>query len=1143
MPGGFVHLHVHSSFSFMDGAASLDALVERACELEMPALALTDHQGLSGAIRFYEKAARAGIKPIIGCEVVVEAAGILGEEGDLPPDKRLVLPASVGFGRASASGFHLTLLAKSFDGYRNLCRLLSRTHLRGPDVPSVVSLADLAQFSAGLIALSGCPNGEAAMALAGEAPGRARQALRRLAGCFEPGDFYVELVHQLTAGGPRLVTGLVQAAEDLDLPVVATNDVHYVRSADFRLHDILASAGARQALPGPYHRPNAELCLKPASEMRSMFEGLSRACDTTLEIASKCDCELPLGQFHFPAAEIPRGETPYSVLAKEAWRGLERRYSPMVPEAIRRLEHELNLIDTMGFSEYFLIVKEIVDFAKHEGIRCSGRGSAGDSIVSYALGITDADPVRHDLLFERFLNPERRQMPDIDVDFDSARRDEVIDFIYRRFGAEHVAMVATVNTMTARSAVRTVARAFGMPIEQVNALSRYLPWVSARRLREVLATYPECTNHPLRDATAYGMLVELAEQFDHTPMHLGTHLGGFIITRDPVASWTPLQWAAKGVVVSQYDKDDVDTLGLVKMDILGLRMHSAISDAVDLARERVGVEVVPEPFELVPDDPKVYEQISAADNVGMFQLESSGQRNLSNRLRSSRFDDIIAQISLFRPGPLEAEMITPFIRRRHGIEEVTVPHPAMAKVLEDTYGVIVYQEQVLLVARAVAGFDLAEADSLRRAMTKGRSREEMERIRAHFIDRCLERGVDLDVAEEVFRQLEGFAAYGFNKAHAACFAVVSYASAWLRTYFPAEFAAAILNNEPMGFYSPRLIVNDARRHGIDILPPHVNSSEASYTVEREGRAIRVGLTDVHEMTKRLLAAVPAERRIRPFRDLADFLRRTKAELPAASSLIRIGALDGLGITEAGRPPTRDEQLALLPELKAVLAKEGVAGDDVLVLAPAPTHPAEDLSHASGWLPARRISAELELVGLSLTDHPLALAKRDLDERGVTWASQLERLPDRSRVRVVGVRERAQTPRTRSGKRTCFLTLEDPTGLLDVVVFEDALNRAGETIVRHRAYLIDGTLQNNPERGLAIIAEDVKPYVVRTDAGTPVRIRRGVKTGPMGPALGGPGAPEEESWAHAQDDVAADGFLAADAHGSYDARGTLRPANR
>ncbi len=1114
MGDSFVHLHVHSRFSFGDGAADLDELIARAGELEMPALALTDHQGLYGALRFYQKALAAGIRPILGAEVVIDAAGFMGPEADLPPEQRLILPAPVGSGRAQGyGGWHVTLLVRDIEGYRNLCRLLARAHVRSPEGPSIISVRDLSRCAGGLIGLSGCTRSEVSLAVLKGDVTRARTAVRRLRGCFEPGNFYVEVQHDLTPEAPRRIAGLVALAESEDIPIVATNNVHYVRGEQFRLHDVLASAGARMALPGPYERPNAELYFKSAAEMRALFRNLPQACDATLEIAERCQLDLGLGEFHFPSADVPRGETPYSVLSKLAWRGLEERYRPVTPEAVRRLQHELAIIQDLGFPEYFLIVKEIVDHARSRGIRYSGRGSAGDSIVTHVLGITDADPIRHDLLFERFLNPERKQMPDIDVDFDSARRDEVIKFIYDRFGHDHVAMVATVNTMTARSAVRTVGRSFGYPITEVNALSRHLPWVSARKIKEVLETYPECRNHPLRDPR-YKMVVEIAEQLDHCPMHLGTHLGGFIITREPIDSWTPLQWAAKGVVVSQYDKDDVEALGLVKMDILGLRIHSAISDTVEIARARVGSEEVPEPFDLEPDDPRVYEMLQRADTVGMFQLESSGQRNLSQRLKAERFEDIIAQISLFRPGPLEAEMITPFIRRRHGLEPVIVPHSGMERPLRDTWGVIVYQEQVLRVSQAVAGFDLAEADSLRRAMTKGRSREEMARIKTHFVERAVERGVSFQTAEEVFRQLEGFAAYGFNKAHAACFAVVSYASAWLKTYYPAEFAASIMNNEPMGFYTPRHVLNDARAHGITILVPHVNDSEARYIVERNGTAIRVGLKDVHSMNNRLLEAVVRERIVRPFRDLADFLRRTGAEPGPAESLIRIGALDGLGVTELDRPPTRDEMIALLPELKAVIAREGKAGDDVLCLAPASTRPAEDPTHVSGWSVARRLSAELEYLGLTLTCHPLELSSADFAARGVTSASRLRELPDGTQVTVCGVRERAQTPRTRSGKRTCFLTLEDATGLLDVVVFEDVLNRVGDVIVKHRCYLVTGKLQNNTERGLAIIANDVQPYIVRS-AGEPVRLRRGVPSGPMGPSLGGAGAPEEESWISAQ----------------------------
>ncbi len=1104
-----MHLHTHSTFSFGDGAANIEEIITRCVELGMEAVALTDHQGLYGALRFYKAALKAGVHPVIGAEIVLATAGLDAKEGTRAAREPLTLPASVGFGRAAGIGFHLTLLAENLTGYRNLCRLISRTHIRSAETSSVVSLEDLAECSEGLVGLSGCPNGEVGSAVLAGSLARARAALMRLADCFKPGSFYIELMNLLTPESPRYIASLASLAESCGLPTVASNNVHYVNPEDYRIHDLLAAASAGMGLPGPYRRPNAELWLKPATEMRRMFASLPQACDATLEIAERCDLDLGLGSFHFPSADIPSGETPYSVLSKAAWHGLEKRYRPVSPAAFARLQHELGIIDELGFSDYFLVVKEIVDYARGKGIRCSGRGSAGDSIVSYVLGMSDADPIEHELLFERFLNPARRQMPDIDIDFDSTRRDEVVDFIYQRFGSGHVAMVATVNTMTARSAVRTVARAFGYPIGEVNALSRHLPWASASRLREVLETYPECASHPLKEER-HETLVELAERLDACPMHLGTHLGGFIITREPVDTWTPLQWAAKGVVVSQYDKDDIEALGLVKMDILGLRMHSAITETLHLARSRVGKEAVPEPFDLTPDDQQVYDTIARADTVGVFQLESSGQRNLNTRLRARCFEDIIAAISLFRPGPLEAEMIAPFIRRRHGLEDVSVPHPAMAESLSDSYGVIVYQEQVLLVAQAVAGFDLAEADSLRRAMTRGRSRADMSRIRAYFLERAIERGVDPEVAEEVFRQLKGFAAYGFNKAHAACFAKISYASAWLRTYFPAEFAAAILNNQPMGFYTPRLVANDARRHGIDLLSPHVNTSAIRYTVREDGRAILVGLRDVYAMPSRLLDTIEAERKIRPFRDLADFLRRTNAEPAPAESLISIGALDGLGITEGGRPPTRDELLALLPGIKTAIAREESINDDVLALVPAPTRPAEDLSHVSGWSPARRLSAELELLGLSLTCHPLDIAEEDLLDRGITFAEQLPGMPDRSRVLVCGVRERAQTPRTRSGRRTCFLTLEDSSGLLDVVVFEDSLRRAGEAIVKHRCYLVEGRLQNNAEQGTAIIAEDIRPYVVRSSSGAPVRLRRGVPSGPMGPSLGGAGAPEEDS---------------------------------
>ncbi len=558
-------------------------------------------------------------------------------------------------------------------------------------------------------------------------------------------------------------------------------------------------------------------------------------------IAQRCNVDLDLGVFHFPKVDVPPGETAYSLLAKRCFRGIARKYKPVPPRAVELLEKELRMIQEMGFAHYFLVVHDIVRWARARGIACSGRGSAGNSIVCHALDITASEPIRHNLLFERFLNPNRREMPDIDVDFCSSRRDEVIEHIYQTFGSENVAVVANVNTMSPRSAVRIVAEALGFAPTEINALAKNVPrHGDAARIREYLTgAWPELRDSLLQDGARpavagqpegrYARFLDLVERLDSFPLHLGTHLGGFVIADRPIPFYAPLQWAAKGVVVTQFNKDDVADLGLVKMDILGLRTHSAVSETVHLVRQRTGRRI--RPYDLPPDDPAAYEIISNGGSIGLFQLESAGQRNLASRLQERDFDDVIAAIALYRPGPLEAEMIGPFIDRRWGLEPVRLPHPAMAEAVADTYGVILYQEQVLRIAQSVAGFDLADADSLRRAMTRDRSREEMAKIGETFVARAVSRGVPEEAAREVFRQLEGFAAYGFNKSHSVCFAVISYATAWLKAYYPAEFLCAVLNNYPMGFYTPRTVLNDARRFGLEVRPLDINLSGRGFTVE------------------------------------------------------------------------------------------------------------------------------------------------------------------------------------------------------------------------------------------------------------------------------------------------------------------------
>ena len=961
--------------------------------------------------------------------------------------------------------------------------------------------------------------------------------------------------------------------------------------------------------------------------------------EATWEIAQRCTVDLDLGTYHFPQIEVPRGETAYSLLAKRCFRGIARKYKPVPPRAVELLEKELRMIQQMGFAHYFLVVHDIVRWARAQGVACSGRGSAGNSIVCHALDITASEPIRHNLLFERFLNPNRREMPDIDVDFCSSRRDEVIDHIYKTFGNQNVAVVANINTMSPRSAVRIVAEALGYAPTEINALAKHVPHHGdAARIREYLAgAWPELRDSPLQDSAhaepaappapdgrggftpgaparpegRYARLLGLIERLDSYPMHLGTHLGGFVITDRPITYYAPLQWAAKGVVVIQFNKDDVAALGLVKMDILGLRTHSAVSETCHIVRQRTGRRI--RPYDLPPDDPAAYEIISNGGSIGLFQLESAGQRNLASRLQERDFDDVIAAIALYRPGPLEAEMIGPFIDRRWGVEPVVLPHPDMAAAVADTYGVILYQEQVLRIAQSVAGFDLADADSLRRAMTRDRSREEMAKIGETFIGGAVARGVPEDAAREVFRQLEGFAAYGFNKSHSVCFAVIAYATAYLKAYYPAEFLCSILNNYPMGFYTPRTVLNDARRFGLEVRPMDINLSGRGFTVEDEvapaqapynpfdqawtaehdwgltdadlaelaaeqdgdqayaealqaalehrdigaknapsgpdsaappaaslepgsesppdgaapqsgaatrarpgdlllgtlhtlaardnagrlaggssparsprsragvepgaclapstgvapdaGRALRVGLSYLKQMGDRSLDRIEEERRHGPFESFEDFYLRTRIDYPVAENLIRVGAFDSL-------EPDRTELLWRLPllhdRLEALAGSTGQRRGQLRAFFSPPSKAGLERS----WSLEDKVRSELELLGLTVSCHPLELYEEELRRMGVRMSYELPALGDEVPVTVAGVYERAQNPWMRSGKRTMFLTLEDAYGLFECVCFEKRLPKIAPVVARASYFLVRGRLQNNHKRGLAIVAEEV-----------------------------------------------------------------------
>ena len=1069
-PSGFVHLHVHSVFSFLDSTCRLPELVARVKELGLSAVAVTDHDGLYGAVRFYQAAREAGVKPILGTELTTEG------------------------------GHHLTLLARSRRGYGNLCRMITAGRLRvlreegaSREKPQC-SFSTLVKCAEDVIALSGCRNGEVRAAVERGDIAAARRAVRRYQEIFGRDRFFIELCVEESEEKERpLLRRLADLAQELGAPLVATANAHYLTPDQAEVREVLACLQTLTTREEwhPIRRRGAARYLRSPREMLQLFRSYPEAMANTVRIAERCDVDLGLGELHLPHFRMrdyrPEGVPNWwpapdeEVSGERAARLLEwlcRAGIPMpangkagtgVPALQDRLRHELKIIRDLNLCEYFLVVWDIVVEARARGIRCSGRGSAADSLVSYLLGITEVDPVASRLLFERFLNPERRGLPDIDIDFDSRRRDEMLEYVAERYGLEHTGRVATINTYHARSALREVGKAISAPEHLIDRISKSIPYLPADRIRQAIATLPELRGSGF-DSAVLEELFGLCEAVAGMPRHLSVHLGGVVISRDPITDVTPLEVSSKGVVVCQFDKDDVETLGLVKMDLLGLRILSAIEESREMIRAS-GKEP-PDIDHLPRDDEETFALLRAARTVGVFQLESPGMRGLLASLQPTQFEDIIATLSLFRPGPMQADMITPFLARRHGKEQVTYLHPAVIPALESTSGVILYQEQVLEVASALAGFTLGQADSLRRMMTKGRSAGEMAQIRESFLEGCRNRGVGEDIAEEAFRHLSAFAAYGFCKAHAAQFAIIAYQTAYLKAHYPAEFLAALLSNQPMGFYPPEVIVQEAKHCGVEVRPVDINHSRSRYWVE-EG-ALRVGLAQVLGVSGAGLQAIFAARTHGPFLSLRDFCARARLARPMVENLIRAGAFASFG--------SRRELLWELGELcgtgarKRDRARQRVGQTFDLSLeaccrAGVPTPALQRMTERE------EANAELATTGLSVKRHPLYFARERLKAMGVVSRRQLDALSDGKRVKVAGVVISRQRPPTKSGAVVIFITVEDETGLLDITVFDRVYQQYGKAIFSHSALVVEGRLQKQGRYGTVVVAERVEGLTI------------------------------------------------------------------
>ncbi len=1010
----YVELHCHTNYSMLDGASHPEELLDRALELSMDHLAVTDHDGLYGAVRFYRGALERGIKPIIGAELTLDG------------------------------GYHLTLLAGNNLGYSNLSRLISHAQLSHNKGEASLSWSALARHKEGLICLSGCSRGEIASHLLAGHNGEALRAARRYLHVFGREHFFLELQQHLLEENQRLLRMLVQLAEHLRVRYVATNDVHYARRQGHRLHDVLTCIANHTILDeaGSTLRANSEYYLKSPEEMEGLFSHLPQAISNTRAIAERCEVDLNFSAHRLPPFELPPGETAGSYLRRLCMEGTKRKYKSVTERVLNQLDHELEVIGRTHLEEYFLIVWDICRYAHERGIPAQGRGSAANSVVAYVLDITRVDPIAHNLLFERFLSEEANTMPDIDVDFSTDHREEVIQYVYDKYGEEHTAMVCNVVTFRARSAVRDLGKALGFPLPLLDQVAKALDTRRASQVEEDLERV-----NGLADKTTHlpwRQLLELCREIDSFPRHLSIHVGGMIITAKPLVEIAPLERATMpGRVVVQFNKDDVEDLGLIKIDLLALRTLSLIYEALEMIREHRGEELDLEHIPL--DDPVVYDMLCRADTIGTFQVESRAQAQTLPRMRPQKFEDIVVEVALIRPGPIQGNMVNPYLQRRAGLEEVTYLHPALEPALAETMGVIIFQEQILKVAMVIAGFTPGEADLLRRAISRSRSREAMEKLRGRFVEGALAKGLDEDTAQAVFDQLAGFAEFGFCKSHAAAFARTAYETMYLKAHYPAPFYCALLNAQPMGFYSPAVVVGDAKRHGVKILPVDVNRSRARCILENGH--LRLGFSYVDGLGEASLEVLEEAGREGPYYSLRDFCQRTRLPRRLVENLIMVGAMDGWGkarrelIWELGTLSCEEGEMDLSPPLEEIDLPELTLDEE--------------------------IKAEYGILGLPVGDQIVALHRPRLERLSVLRSKDLERKQNGERVRVAGLVVVRQRPPTAKG--FVFITMEDEDGLMNVIVRPDVYQRYYKVLRNCFLLIVEGTIQK--QRGiLNVLAE-------------------------------------------------------------------------
>lgn len=1042
MSKGFIHLHNHSEYSLLDGACRIKDLVKRAAELEMPAIAITDHGVLYGIMDFYREAKKLGIKPIIGCEVYVAPRSRLDRESRL--DER---------------NAHLTLLCKNTAGYRNLTEMVSRAFIEGFYYKPRIDLELLERYSEGLIGLSGCLAGEIPQLIAAGNTDEALAVAVKYQKIFGPGSFYLEVQDHGLEMEKRVCQTLFEISARTGIPVVSSNDAHYIRREDAAVHDVLLCIQTGKVVSDQdrLRFSGSEFYLKTETEMRELFPDHPEAADNSVLIAEQCNLDFTFGEFHLPYFAIPAGYSPESYLDQLTSEKFALRYPQPDQGVTERLAYELLMIKQMGFAGYFLIVQDLVNWAKSNNVPVGpGRGSAAGSLVSYVLGITTIDPLKYDLLFERFLNPERVSMPDIDIDFCFEKREKVIQYIVERYGADKVAQIITFGTMAARAAIRDVGRALDVPYGNVDRIAKMVPTELGVTIERSLEISPDLAMAYQNDYDTR-RIIDIARAIEGMPRHASIHAAGVVIGRESLSSLLPLQKTTDNHIITQFAKETVEDIGLLKMDILGLRTLTVLDRAREIIKKTRGVNIDLENIPL--DDKNAFRLLQEGDTIGVFQLESDGLRRILRDMQPNRFEDIIAVIALYRPGPLGSGMVEDFINRKQGRQKVEYMHPALESILEETYGVILYQEQVMRVASDLASFSMGEADVLRRAMGKKKASEIMA-MRDKFVRGAAANNMEGDLAGHLFDIMESFAGYGFNKSHSAAYALITYQTAYLKAYYPVEYMCAFLSSvidhqDRVVFY-----IKECRKMGISILPPDINESFENFTVSAGG--IRFGLGAIKNVGSNAVKAIVQARRGGRFSSFFDFCQRvdlTQINKRMLENLIYAGCFDSLGQTRKQVYSIMDESLILAAQIKQA------SNGDQLSLFGDPVGMVEEpvVAVKGEWDNQEKLSREKDVLGFYVSANPLDRYRAIIEMVTTNEIAALDMSGDQEYVRLAGIPVNLSKKISRKGDPYARFFLEDLSGRIEVMLFPAAYRQCIDQIKPDAAIIVEGFLDRRDEQ--------------------------------------------------------------------------------